>query len=312
MKKRIIVLGNNTIAVECLKHLLTQNTVEVVAVGPDFSDLGEDSWQKSLRKAAQESNLNILNKLNFTEPNFLEKIISLKPDFIFSFQCRKILTKELIDIPKYGVINLHFAMLPKYGGCYPISWALLNGEKTAGVTLHYIDEGIDTGDIIAQKPVDIKDDETARELFDKCTDFGLELFKKELQNILELKNRRIPQDNEKALYYPKGSLNFKENRVDWNKNCIQLYNWIRAFIFPPFQYPYFKINNEKIEIVSVYAINNTDVRKIGEVAEVGKKGIIVSAKNGNIIIERLKNNEKILSAFDFTEKYGISKGQILG
>jgi len=311
MKKRIIVLGNNTIAVECLKHLLTQNTVDVVAVGPDSSDSGKDGWQKSLRKAAQESNLNTFNKLNFADRDFLEKVTPLKPDFIFSFQCRRILTKDLIDIPKYGVINLHFAMLPKYGGCYPISWALLNGEKTAGVTLHYIDEGIDTGDIIAQEPVDIGDNETARELFDKCMDFGLELFKKELQNILELKNRRIPQDNEKALYYPKNSLNFKENKVDWNRNHIELYNWIRAFIFPPFQYPYFKINNEKIEIVSVYAVNNIDVRKIGEVGKVDQKGITVSAKDGNILIKRLKNNEKILSAFDFAKKYGIEKGQIL-
>lgn len=307
MKPRIILIGNNTIAVNCLEYLTTQE-IEILAVLPELSDSGVDSWQKSLKLAAQNFGLNVVQPLSLRDKKFLLMLEEWSPEFIFSIQCRRILKPELIHIPKYGVINLHFAFLPKYRGCYPIAWALINGEKEAGVTLHYIDEGIDTGDIIAQKKVKIESTENARQLFDKCTDAGLNLFKKEIGTILKKKNKCIPQENSKAVYYSISSLDFKHKQISWDKHFISLYNWIRAFIFPPFQYPHTFFGDVCVEIVSLYSFNNLYVGEPREIVQVNNSSITVSALEGNIVIKELKVNNTIFSSGEFCDKFKLKKG----
>lgn len=255
-KKRIALIGKNTVASNAL-DILVKKDVEIVIVSPNNSDSGEDGWQKSLLKNAKEKNCTIKQFPKIKDADSIEYLASLKLDFIFSIQYDQIINQKVIDTAKYGAINLHFAPLPRYRGVSPIGLALLNGEKEFGISLHYMDPGIDTGDIISQKFFDISFVQNAREMYDIVVEQATELFKQSIDGILELKNDRIPQDNSKALYYSNGSINFKENKINFNKDTRSLLNWIRAFIFPPFQYPVFTIGEQQYEVVAA----NADYRK---------------------------------------------------
>ncbi len=258
-KKKIAILGKNDIAVNILEILLEDENIDVVLVVPNNSDTGEDSWQRSLKKFANQKNLNVKQFNKIKESIAINYLKQLNLDFIFSLQYDQIINDDVIQTTKYGCINLHFAPLPKYRGVSPIAWALINGEKNFGVTIHYMDPGVDTGDIINQKIFSIENIRNARELYDYCTIQGTLLFKETYKDIIYLKNGRFPQDNSKALYYSKGLIDFKNNMINFNKDTRSLVNWIRAFIFPPFQYPVFKLNGTTYEVIDVapdYRKNN--------------------------------------------------------
>jgi len=249
-KKRIALFGKNTVAIKVLEILLKKD-VDLVLVSPNMSDNGTDNWQKSLKKRATELKLNVIQFPKIKNNEAIEYLKSLKLDFIFSVQYDQIINQSVIDTARFGAINLHFAPLPKYRGVSPIAFALINGEEEFGVTLHYMDIGVDTGDIINQLLFDIRDIKNARELYELAVIKGVELFEHTIDGILNFTNKRIPQDNTKALYFPRGSINFKENKINFNRDTRNLFNWIRAFIFPPFQYPVFELDGNKFEVVSV-------------------------------------------------------------
>ena len=291
---KAMLFGNNSIAVDSLE-ILSESNVEICAVVPENIDNGTDGWQKSLKKATNKYGYRILQADKLTDKNFIQSVEEINPDIIFSVQCRRILKRELINIPKHGVINLHLSLLPKYRGCYPITWALINGEKYSGATLHYIDEGIDTGDIIAQKEFEISERDNGRIVFEKASSCGVELFKENIDKIIGLNNKRIKQDEKFALYYPFNSIDFKKNEIDWNTNFITLFNWIKAFIFEPFQYPFFLYKGKKIEILSVKSYNNLDFQKPGDIVKIDDC-LTISAIGGNIVIDKIKYNNNEISS----------------
>ena len=248
-KYRVAFLGKNTVAVNALE-ILSKKNCEIVLVSPNNSDSGEDGWQLSLMKRARELNYNIKKFEKIKEHSSIEYLSGLELDFIFSIQYDQIINQKVIDTAKHGAINLHFAQLPRYRGVSPIGLSLLNGEKEFGTTLHYMDPGVDTGDIIAQRTFNIEKVKDARELYNIVVEQSILLFNDEIDKILTLSNSRTPQDNSKALYYPNGSVDFKKNTISFNKDTNNLYNWIRAFIFPPFQYPVFTYQDNTYEVIA--------------------------------------------------------------
>jgi methionyl-tRNA formyltransferase len=251
IKKRVALFGKNSVAVNALEILIHKKNVEIVLVSPNNSDHGEDGWQLSLLRRANQYNLNTYQFSKIKQADSIEYLRNLNLDFIFSIQYDQIINQPVIDTAKFGAINLHFAPLPRYRGVSPIGLALLNGESEFGVTMHYMDPGVDTGDIISQKIFPINSIKNARELYDLVVIYAGELFENSIEDILLLQNKRVPQDNSMALYYPNGSINFKENEINFNKDTCSLVNWIKAFIFPPFQYPVFTVNGKSYEVVSV-------------------------------------------------------------
>lgn len=247
--KNVAIIGKNTSAVKCAEALLNNKNANIVLVSPNNSDDGEDTWQLSLKKFAERNNLHTKSFKKIKSPDSIEYLKSLNLDFIFSIQYDQIINQSVIDTAKHGAINLHFSPLPRYRGVSPIALAMMNGESTYGVTLHYMDPGVDTGDIIAQKMFDISQLNNARELYDMSTENSIELFKENIDSILNLKNNRILQDNTKALYYSMGTLNFKDNKIKWNKDTRSLVNWIKSFIFPPFQYPKFTLDDAEYKVI---------------------------------------------------------------
>jgi methionyl-tRNA formyltransferase len=252
-KKRIAVLGWGVLATEITKFLLTKkkDECEIVFYCPNDTNQARDQWQPSFRTFLQEKGFRILNSADINSDDSVDFVKSQKIDFLFSLQFNKILKKEILEIPEFGSINLHYSPLPKYRGVAAPTWALINGEKKFGVTLHYIDECVDTGDIIDQSIFNIGQVQSTRELYDLCVQKGVSLFKDNIDSIFELKNSKTPQDGSQALYYPRSAIDFRQNTIDWTKDSSSLNNWIKAFIFPPFQFPEFVLDGKEYEVVAV-------------------------------------------------------------
>lgn len=226
---KIILAGSKTISVKCLEWLINEGeNVHSVFVHKD-KDANLD-WQESLKEKAKEFGIitydNNINK-------YTKELSDINPDILFSIQYGPLIKKNILDIPKLGCVNLHNGDLPRYGGCGPIYHAILNGENEIAVTLHYMDEQFDTGDIISKKHLKLKD-ETAGEVFEKITEAGFELFKQQFYLIKNENNKRLPQTGER-LYYKKDDFDFNDpdqRIIKGNENTIELRNKIRAFTFP--------------------------------------------------------------------------------
>ena len=283
---KVAILGKNNIAVKCAEILLKHKEINVVACCPNNNDSGVDSWQPSFKKFCNSKDLNVLRIPKIRSKKSINLLKELELDFIFSFQYDQILNAEVINIPKRGAINLHFSPLPKYRGVSPLAFALINGEEDYGVTLHYMDPGVDTGDVISQILFNIKDMNNARELYEACEKYSIQLFQNSIKKIIAGKNNRKIQKHQEATYYSNGTINFSESYINFNKSTYMLQNWIRAFIFPPFQYPKFKVDGKKYEVINAIPIFEKNVyEKPGTLIEKNSSSFTFSTHDCYIKLE---------------------------
>ncbi|NOS86137.1 MAG: hypothetical protein HOP31_13420 [Ignavibacteria bacterium] len=296
MIKRVAVCGQKEIAIGCTSILLEKNA-EVVFVAPNSSDTGTDTLQPSFRKWAEGRKLRITGSDHST---LKKEIKEQNIDLLFSVYYDKILKKDLITSLPKGIVNIHLSELPRYRGIAPVTFAIMNGEEEHGVSLHYIDEGVDRGDVIAQRKINIKD-LNANEAFNLATKECIELFKDSIDDILKGTNKRTRQDNSKALYYSYKSIDWssihiiENNNLFFNRDTRSVYNWLRAFIFPPLQYPLLRLENIAYEIhrsEPVYEHNNFE--KPGTVIRIETLdgefiGAVIATHDGYI---RLKMKKK--------------------
>lgn len=241
---RIIFVGNQNMGYLCLNKLLGMGEIIPVVVAlPRSSD--ESLPYPSVEELALKNKIMVFHPVRISDPNCAAVLKSLNPDLILSLAWRQIFSKEIISIPKIGCINFHGALLPKYGGGTPTNWAIIMGEKETGVTAHWIDAGIDTGDIIKQKKVLINDDDTGYSLRQRMDEACVELFE---EVMCFVKNGNIPhikQDLSKSTYFPPRKP--KDGIINWNQSAGDIYNLIRAITYP---YPgaFSFINGKKIFI----------------------------------------------------------------
>ena len=245
---RCIFIGGKQLGVNCLRRLLEKNIRPQLVLGnPD--DKGEDSiLHHSLLKLAAKENLEIIHNKNFKDPGLIESFKRIRPEIIFCIGGLRLIPKEVLKIPKLGCLNIHPALLPKYRGRYSTAHAIFNGESHTGVTLHWMDEGIDSGPIISQEPILIEYNDTAKSLREKLTVEGEKLFEKFLE--LWISGNPIPskvQDESLATYYPKALPNGGE--IDWSWSGQKIRNFIRAMTHEPFPPAQFKIGEKVMVIV---------------------------------------------------------------
>ncbi|MDH6239031.1 formyltransferase family protein [Aurantimicrobium minutum] len=225
-KQTICIAGKNSIATEGLSYLLTNFPEFEYKYIPNKSDGGLDSWQPSLKKFAESKGVQEISlETAYEIPGI--KFISLEFD-------------RLVKPSRFSsseLFNIHFSLLPAYKGMYTSAHPILNGEKYSGVTLHKIFAGIDTGDIIAQTKFPISGLESARELYFRYLDEGLNLFVKHAESILSSNYVTIPQGLLGSTYFGKDSIDYKNLSVNLNVTAIQLINQIRAYSFREFQLP---------------------------------------------------------------------------
>lgn len=246
-EKVCVFIGGKQIGVNCLRRLLEKGVKPALVVGNQDDD-GTDGWHESLVRAAEENGLPVIKGRKVREPEVSEKITGQKPDVIFCVGGTQLIPKEVLGCTRLGCLNIHPAPLPKYRGRYSTVHAIFNGETETGVTAHWMDEDIDAGPIIFQEKMPIREDDTAKTLYDRFTVVGERLFQRFLR--LWLAGEEIPstpQDESQATYYPKGLPN--GGRIDWSWPGHKIKDFIRAMTFEPFPPPDFAIGDKEMVIV---------------------------------------------------------------
>ena len=246
---RVVFAGGKNVGHGCLEYLLADHSpatvVTVLANGPE--DASPTRWYPSVTELALAAGIPVMAPRRANRPDVLECLRSLEPDLLVCVYYDQILRRPLLDIPRLGAVNLHLALAEEYRGCFPTTWAILNGERRTGVTLHYMTEDIDAGDIIAQREVECAEHDTGRSLYDKCTAAGVALFKETFPRIAEgTADRRPQRATERTRYYPRA---LPSREVDPNLPLRKSFRRIRALTFPPFPPPFFELDGVPYEIV---------------------------------------------------------------
>ncbi len=315
----IVFMGTPDFAKESLEKVYNAGyNIMAVVTNPDKpKGRGMKMIAPPVKEFAIEKNIPIFqpNKIREIE----EELKALNPDLFCVVAYGKILPKDILDIPQLGSINVHGSLLPKYRGAAPIQWAVINGDKTTGITTMYMDEGMDTGDMILKQEVKIGENETTGELWDRLSKIGAELLVETLHKIENGTVSRTPQP-EGATMAP--MLNKEMSKIDWNtKNISEIKNLVRGLnpIMGAYSFlqdkklKIWKVEKQKIEEFLKENSENIEKAENGEIIKVdNKSGVYVKAKDGIIILLEIQaENSKRMLIQDYLRGNQIQVGQIL-
>ena len=259
-----------------------------------------------VKEFALEKSLKIFQPEKVRNNNdFINSIKQLNPDIICVVAYGKILPKEILEIPKLGCINVHASLLPKYRGAAPIQWAILNGDKVTGITTMYMDEGMDTGDMILKEEVEINDNETTGELWDRLSKIGGKLL---IETLEQIQNGTAPREKQNENFTIAPMLNKEMAKIDWdNKSAIEIKNLVRGL--NPIMGAYSYLGDKKLKFWKVDIANSlnvtigTDINKIKNgtvIISNEKDGLYVKAKDGIIkVLEIQGENAKRMSILEY-------------
>ena len=304
---RIVFMGTPEFAVSILKHLVVHNyNVVGVITAPDKpAGRGRKLNKSAVKKYASETNLTILQPTNLKDEVFNRALKNLEADLQIVVAFR-MLPKIVWKMPKYGTFNLHASLLPEYRGAAPIHWAIINGETKTGVTTFFIDDKIDTGEIILQQEISIKSDETVGTLHDKLMFLGANLVSQtvDLISTENFSTRKQPNLEEKSA----SKLNPENCKIDWTDSLDNIYNKIRGL--NPFPAAWTILKNEDDEISSkIYAVRKEKREHSFICGKIiwTKKELKIAVKNGFIIVDEIKLSGKrkmdaksLLNGFTFS------------
>ena len=301
-------MGTPEFAVTILKQILKKEYIVVgVITAPDKpAGRGRKIHQSAVKKFALENDLKVLQPTNLKSPEFLDELKALNANLqvVVAF---RMLPKSVWKMPKYGTFNLHASLLPEYRGAAPINWAVINGETKTGVTTFFIDEKIDTGEIILQKECEIKEDETAGELHDKLMYLGAKLVTKTIKKIKNKKIKTKPQPDRKLKHAPKI---YKETcKIDWNKDLDSIYNKVRGLSPYPVAWTILNNGDQKTEMKIYKAKKQVEKHDIivGTVIH-SKKELKIAVENGYLIIEKLQiSGKRQMEVKDFINGFQFKK-----
>lgn len=304
---KCIVLGYHNIGCAGIEALL-KNGFEIAAVFTHKDNPNENIWFDSVANTASGKGIPVYAPENINHPIWVQKIKALKPDIIFSFYYRDLVKKEILDIPKFGCLNLHGSLLPKYRGRVPINWALINGEKETGVTLHYMLEKADAGDIVGQEKFAIEDCDTAKTLHLKAKEATTTILNKLLPAIKKNKAPRTPQNNSKATCF--GGRKPQDGEINWAKPAEEIRNLVRAVTYP---YPgaFSFMGDRKCLIWSVAVAKSPGKLRPGTV--ISSSPLLVACKDGAVKIESAQlENSVMMHGEQFATEARIVKNMVFG
>ncbi len=303
--KKVVFMGTPEFAVPILEALIENTNVILVVTQPD-KEVGRKREIKfsPIKEVALKNNIEVFQPIKIR--NDYNHILDLKPDIIITCAYGQIIPSELLYKPKYKAINVHASLLPKLRGGAPIHHAIIDGYDKTGITIMYMNEHMDEGDIISQEEIKILDTDNVGTLHDKLSLLGKKLLIKTLPSIFEGTNKSIIQNNEEATY----GYNIKreEEIIDFNKTSKEVFNQIRGLY--PFPCGYAILEDNNIKILEA-CIGNNSKGVPGEIINIYKDGIGVMCKDLEIIITRLKpEGKKEMNAIDFIN--GHKKEYLMG
>jgi len=324
----ILFMGTPDFAKESLESLYNAgyNIIGVLTNQDKPKGRGMKLVASPVKMFAQEKGIKVYQPAKLRKnQEIIDEIKKLKPDLICVVAYGKILPKEILDIPRFGCINVHGSLLPKYRGAAPIQWAILNGDKTTGITTMYMDENMDTGDMILKQEVEIGENETTGELWNKLSKLGGKLL---VETIKQIENGTAPRVKQEGDFSLAPMLNKEMSKIDWSeKTAKQIKNLIRGL--NPIMGAYSYIGDKKIKIWKVDTLEEKQLFELFKEAEEykerfkklesgtilfsdDKKGLFIKAKDGIISIQELQaENSKRMQIYEFLRGNKLQAGQIL-
>lgn len=296
---RIVFMGTPDFAAASLKKLIDKKyDIAAVFTQPDKPrDRGMKLSYSPVKELALENNIPVYQPTKLRDGTATELIKSLRPDILVVVAYGRILPDDMLEVPKYGAINVHASLLPKYRGAAPIQWAVLNGDKITGVTTMYLASEMDTGDIIYTSETEIGEFETSGELFDRLMVMGAELLDRTLRDIEAGTAPRTPQDHSKASYVK--MLDKSLSPIEWAKTPREIIKQIYGL--QPWPVATAELDGKVFKIYSAEYTQNKTVKAPGSVVSAGKKGIEIACLGGEtlLITELQAAGKKRMKASDY-------------
>jgi len=291
-KISIVYFGTPDIGLPSLEHFYNSNKFEVLAVvtQPDKpSGRGNKLTPSPIKKFALEHNIEVFQPKSIRkEPEIIEALKKLKPDFFVTFAFGQILSQEVLDIPKYETINLHVSLLPKYRGANPIQRAIINGDKETGICTMITELGLDCGDICMKEPIEITPNMNCVELFEICASHSPALLE---QTLIGIKNGSLKPEKqcEDGLCFA-DKLQKEECKIDWSKSAQEIHNLVRGVYKCPGAF--FIYQDKIIKVMETEPVEEQSEGSEGDFVRISKLGIDVKTGNGILRLIKVKPEGK--------------------
>lgn len=302
---KVIFMGTPDFAVETLNEIIKSgHEVLAVITQPDKQKgRGKELSMPPVKEKAIENNITVYQPLKVREPEFVEVLKKYSPDVIVVVAFGQILPKEILELPKYGCINVHASLLPKYRGAAPIQWAVIDGEEESGVAIQQMDEGLDTGDLLKVVKTKLAEDETGGSLFDRLADIGAKALVDTLSEIEAGVAKAVPQEGESS--YAK-KLDKNLGKIDFTKTAIEIERLIRGL--NPWPSAYTTFNGKTLKIWKAEVVK--DISGVpGKIVDVTKKDFTIATADGGLkILELQLEGKRRMDTESFLRGTQIEKG----
>lgn len=302
---RIVFMGTPDFAAESLKAVIKAGfQVQAVLTKPDRpKGRGMELAITPVKELALAAGIPVYQPERLKDPELLKSLKELKPDVFVVVAYGKILPEELLSLPKYGAVNVHGSLLPKYRGAAPIQWALLNGDRSTGVSTMYLAREMDTGDVIYTAETEIGEYETSGQLFDRLKLMGAELLVKTLSDIEAGTAPRTPQDDSQASYV--SQLDKSLSPIDWNRSPRAVLKWIYGM--QPWPVATMELEGKAYRVFAAEYTRNKTAKLPGQIVSAGERGLEMACAGGEtlLVTELQAPGKKRMAAADFLRGHKI-------
>ncbi len=282
---KVVFMGTPEFAVPTLQALIDHHQVAAVVTQPDRQrGRGKKVQFSPVKEKAAEYKIPVLQPEKARDEEFIQELETIAPDVIVVVAYGQILPERILNLPKYGCINVHGSLLPKYRGAAPIQWAVLNGEEKTGITTMYMEKGLDTGDMIDKAEVVLDPKETAGSLHDKLMNLGADLLLETLDKLEKGTIVRTKQDDSQSCYAK--MLSKEMGRMDFSRSAKELEQWIRGM--NPWPSAYTTMNGKTLKIWDADVVSYEGSEEAGTVVKVTKDTIIVAAGEGALALKEIQ------------------------
>ena len=307
----IVFMGTPDFAVPSLKAIIDRYGVKAVFTQPDKpKGRGKSVSMSPVKEEALKHNIPVFQPKSLRrDEELINQLKGMELDFIIVVAYGQILSKEVLDIPKYGCINLHGSLLPKYRGAAPIHYAIMKGETESGNTTMLMDEGLDTGDMLLKNVVKIDENMTTAQLHDELMTSGAELLVNTLEGLINGNITPIKQGESETCYA--SMLNKEMAKIQWNKSSKEIHNFVRGLNSYPMAYTFYDGISMKVIETRLTSIKSKE--EPGTIISVNSEGILVSTSDNNILITRIQfPNKRAMKVEEYIRGNEIKINKILG
>ncbi len=306
---RTVFMGTPDFALQTLQGLIDAgcNLIAVYTQPDRPKGRGKQLAAPPIKELALQYNIPVYQPLKLRQPEAVAELEALAPDLIVVVAYGQILPKSVLDIPRYGCINVHASLLPRYRGAAPINKAIIDGETETGITTMYMDVGLDTGDMLVKKTLSIGPQETAGELHDRLAVLGRETMAETLQQLCAGTLQRQVQDNDQSTYA--AMMKTEDGRIDWNRPAVEVHNQIRGL--DPWPGAYTSLDGELLKLART-SPEVTAGGNPGSIISADNNGVRIACSTGTLLVKELQlAGRKRLPAADFLRGCPLEPGTLL-